>query len=177
MGGVNGGIMNAMKKFLRVALSVSLIWIMVLCSACAASRPDNYPFEPDKPAPAPHDGLFSSEHGTISFNGDGESIVIDFDSFLAELTGLPAGEHTGVYVFLSGDLPPHGSIPVRYDIAHELKITVGEQSAVINIGIASEDGASGQVGIDAATPERIPMLFCEDGRFFHIEFRKEPQSE
>jgi len=169
--------MNAMKKLLRVALSVSLIWIIVLCGACAASRPDNYPFEPDKPAPASHDGLFSSEHGTISFNGDGESIVIDFDSSLAELTGLPAGEHTGVYVFLSGDLPPHGSIPVRYDIAHELKITVGEQSAVINIGIASEDGASGQVGIDVVTHERIPMLFCENGRFFHIEFRKEPQSE
>ena len=59
-----------MKKLLRVALSVSLIWIIVLCGACAASRPDNYPFEPDTPAPAPHDGLFSSEHGTGQIIGN-----------------------------------------------------------------------------------------------------------
>ena len=89
------------------------------------------------------------------------------------MTGLPEGEHTGTYVFLSGDLPPHGSIPVRYDTAHELRITVDGKSAVIDMGIAAEDGKSGQVGVNVVTPERIPMLFHQDGQFFHIQFQKE----
>ena len=159
------------KDFWRAALTGCLI-IMILCCACAGSKPDNYPYEPDTPAPAPHDGVFASEHGTMTFDGDGESIVIDFDSSLADLTGLPEGTQEGTYVFLSGELPPHGSIPVRYDIAHELRITVGERSAVIEMGLASEDGSSAQAGTDTVTPERIPMLFYEDGRSFHVEFRK-----
>ena len=109
----------------------------------------------------------------MQFNGDGESIVIDFDGELAALTGLPEGEHPGTYEFLSGDLPPHGSMPVRYDVAHELRISVGEQSAVIDMGLAAEDGKTGQVGVNVVTPERIPMLFHENGQFFHIAFLKE----
>ena len=95
---------------------------MVLCSACAASRPDNYPFEPDKPAPAPHDGLFSSEHGTISFNGDGESITFDFTPELQEATGLPGGEQNGSYVFLF----QHKQW--RYDKAERFRIAVSNVS-------------------------------------------------
>ena len=150
-----------------------LMSCLIFCCACGGSGKGNYPYEPDTPAPAAHDGRFSSEHGTLSFNGDGESVVIDFDAFLAGLTGLPEGEHTGSYAFLSGELPPHGSFPVRYDIAHELRISTEDQSTVVDVGIASEDGTSGQVGINVVTPDRIPMLFREDGRFFHLEFRKE----
>ena len=110
------------KKLWRAALSACLISIMVLCSACAASRPDNYPFEPDKPAPAPHDGLFSSEHGTISFNGDGESITFDFTPELQEATGLPGGEQNGSYVFLF----QHKQW--RYDKAERFRIAVSNVS-------------------------------------------------
>ena len=49
-------------------------------------------------------------------------------------------------MFLSGDLPPHGSIPVRYDIAHEMEITGGGQTAVITAGLASEDGKKKKIG-------------------------------
>ena len=31
---------------------------------------DNYPYEPDTPEPDPHDGLFTSEHGTL-LSGNG----------------------------------------------------------------------------------------------------------
>ena len=110
------------KKLWRAALSACLISIMVLCSACAASRPDNYPFEPDTPAPAPHDGLFSSEHGTISFNGDGESITFDFTPELQEATGLPGGEQNGSYVFLF----QHKQW--RYDKAERFRIAVSNVS-------------------------------------------------
>lgn len=139
----------------------------------STSNPGNMPYEPDRPAPAAHDDVFCSEHGTIRFQGDGTSIETAFDAKLSGLTGLPEGAQKGSYVFLSGDLPPHGSIPVRYDTAHELKITIGEQSAVIEIGIAAADGSSAQTGIDTVTPDRIPMLFHENGRFLDAIFVKE----
>ena len=91
----------------------------------------------------------------------------------AKLTGLSEGKQTGSYVFLSGDLPPHGSMPVRYDTAHELQINVGDQSAVIDMGIAAEDGKTAQSGVNTVTPVRIPMLFREADRFFDVTFLRE----
>ena len=136
-------------------------------------EPDNYPYEPDTPVPDPHTGLFVSEHGTMEFNGDGESILTDFDEELAELTGLPSGKQEGTYVFLSGNLPPHGSFDVRYDIAHEMNITIGDISVTIDAGIASEDGKTGTVGVNMVTPDRIPMLFRKDGKVFDVIFEKQ----
>lgn len=131
----------------------------------------NYPYEPNTPAPDPHNGTFVSEHGTMVFNGDGKTVVIDFDEELSELTGLPSGKEEGTYVFLSGDLPPHGSIDVRYDVAHELQISVRDVSTVVEVGLASEDGLSGTVGVDMVTEDRIPLLFKGD-RFFNVIFEK-----
>ena len=157
-----------MKKFLVFFLAVFLL------GGCSLTgeKQENIPYEPETPAPDPHDGVFVSGHGTMTFFGDGERIVTDFDDELAKLTGLPAGEQEGTYAFLSGNLPPHGSIQVRYDTAHEMRITVGEQSVVIDMGIAAEDGKNGQVGVDVVTPERIPMLFDTD-RFFNVTFLKD----
>lgn len=160
-------------KLSPVSCTVLLFAALFLLTGCSrpVSGPDNYPYEPDAPAPAAHVGTFISSHGTMKYNGEGESVAIDFDRELAELTGLPEGPWEGTYAFLSGDLPPHGSVPVRYDIAHEMRITVGGQSAVIDLGLASEDGRTGQVGVNMVTPERIPMLFSGDS-FFTVEFRK-----
>ena len=151
--------------------------IMFLFAGCSPADPDpnpgNYPYEPDTPASSAHVGIFTSEHGSLRFDGDGKSIAVDLDGELAKLTGLPKGKHEGTYVFLSGNLPPNGSFPVRYDIAHEMQIKAGSKSVVIDLGLASEDGQSGQVGVNAVTPERIPMLFHEDGRFFSVVFEKQ----
>ena len=166
-----GGEIMKNRSVQKAGLLLAALMLLIACTACGW-EPDNIPYEPDTPAPAPHDGLFVSEHGTMTFSGDGESIVIDFDEELAALVGLPAGEQEGMYVFLSGDLPPHGSMPSRYDVAHELRITVGEQSSVIAIGIASEDGKTAVSGTGIVTPARIPMLFRGD-RSFSVVFRKE----
>ena len=48
----------------------------------------------------------------------------------------------------------------------------GEESAVIDMGIASEDSSVGQTGVGVVTPERIPMLFFEDGKSFCVAFEK-----
>ena len=154
--------------------AILLLLTLALCAGCSFPgwEPDNMPYEPDTPAPAAHEGIFVSEHGSMAFDGDGEHVAYDFDEALAALTGLPAGEQEGTYVFLSGDLPPHGSVPVRYDTAHELRITVGEQSAVIELGIAAEDGKTASSGTGTVTPGRIPLLFSGDG-FFSVVFVKE----
>ena len=166
-----------MKKGFILILAAAL-----LCAGCACGSQgdeeilDNYPYEPDTPVPDAHEGVFVSEHGTMTFPGDGESVVIDFDGELAALTGLPEGEHEASYVFLSGNLPPHGSFPVRYDTAHELQLTVDGQSAVIDMGLAAEDGSTASSGVDTVTPERIPMLFSGED-FFSVVFLKEDGSQ
>lgn len=146
--------------------------LLILCTGCGFGDPNpgNMPYEPDTPAPAAHDGLFVSEHGSMRFSGDGTGVELDFDAELAGLTGLPEGKQTGSYVFLSGDLPPHGSMPVRYDTAHELQIDAGGVSAVIDMGIASADGKTAESGVNTVTPERIPMLFHGDSGFFDVTF-------
>ncbi len=167
--------MNMKKTFIRpivLLMLAVLILIFAGCSPGGIGGADNYPYEPDTPAPDAHEGVFSSDHGTMTFSGDGESIVLNIDDELAGLTGLPGGEHEGTYVFLSGDLPPHGSFPVRYDIAHEMMITVGESSAVIDMGTATPDGKSATFGVNTVTPEKIPMLFKNEDGFFTIEFNK-----
>lgn len=161
------------KKILPKAISLLFAAVLFL-DGCAGGNEmlDNYPYEPDTPAPAAHEGTFESEHGTMVFSGDGESIEIDFDEELAGLLDLPSGKCEGTYVFLSGDLPPHGSFPVRYDTAHEMQINIGEKSVVVDMGVAAPDGSTAQIGVNTVTPEYIPMLFHPDGSFFHIEFVK-----
>lgn len=167
-----------MKKGLRIVgiiLLAVLLLIVLLFYVDRKQREqlDNYPYEPDTPAPDPHDGTFVSQHGKMTFNGDGESLVFNFDEELAELAGLPVGEQTGTYVFLSGNLPPHGSIDVRYDIAHEWQISLDDTSVVIDLGEASADGSTASVGINTVTDTRIPLLFKKNGKFFNVIFEKE----
>ena len=174
MNRINQDIEPEWRKSIKTVFFL-LVTALLLCGCSLPGKkenPGNYPYEPDTPVPAPHDGTFVSEHGSLRFNGDNETVMIDFDEELSEQTGLPQCEQKGTYVFLSGNLPPNGSFPVRYDIAHEMQITVGKQTAVIDMGIAAEDGKSGQVGVNVVTPERIPMLFSADGGFFSVVFQK-----
>ena len=139
----------------------------------------NMPYEPDTPAPVPHEGVFVSEHGTMTFSGDGESVIIDFDMALAECLGLPEGEQEAKYVFLSGVLPPHGNVPVRYDVAHMVRIVAGEgdesRSADINIGRYSDGSFS--TGTGCTTSDRITffMDWKDDGDWEAVDFLKQEE--
>ena len=166
-----------LKKFLIGSLAV------VLLVACAigvfgfingrGEQLDNYPYEPDTPAPDPHNGMFVSEHGTMTFNGDGETVELDLDDELSRLIGLPAGKYTAEYCFLSGDLPPHGSMPIRYDVAHELSLSAEDKTVVVDVGIAADNGSTATVGTNMVTPERIPLLFQDENRkWFTVFFNK-----
>ena len=139
----------------------------------------NMPYEPDTPAPVPHEGVFVSEHGTMTFSGDGESVIIDFDGALAECLGLPEGEQEAKYVFLSGVLPPHGNVPVRYDVAHMIRIVAGDgdenRSADINIGRYSDGSFS--TGTGCTTSDRITffMDWKDDGDWEAVDFLKQEE--
>ena len=58
----------------------------------------------------------------MTFSGDGSHVTIDFDKELSECLGIPEGKQEAEYEFLSGYLPPHGEVPVRYDVAHIFKL-------------------------------------------------------
>ena len=67
-----------------------------------------------------------------------------FDKELSECLGIPEGKQEAEYEFLSGYLPPHGEVPVRYDAAHIFKLYnagdgTSEFSSEIEIGLY-EDG-------------------------------------
>ena len=106
-----------MKK--TVVLIVLAISLLLLLSACGAK---DQPPDPGTPEPPAHDGVFTSEYGTMTFKGDGESIAFDFTPELQEATGLPGGEQSGTYVFLF----QHGQW--RYDKAERFRIFASDAS-------------------------------------------------
>ena len=106
-----------MKK--TVVLIVLAISLLLLLCACGGR---DQPPDPGTPEPPAHDGVFTSEYGTMTFNGDGESITFDFTPELQEATGLPGGEQSGTYVFLF----QHGEW--RYDKAERFRISASDAS-------------------------------------------------
>ena len=162
-----------MKHMKRILL---ILTALLVCAACfymlflrSPRDGGNYPPVPDTPAPDPHNGLFVSEYGSMEFNGDDTTVIIDFGPELAELSGLPEGRQEGTYTFLSGDLPPHGSFDIRYDAAHEICITAGESTAVIDLGIVTEDGTV-EKSLQMVTPESIPMVLFKDKKPIAVVF-------
>ena len=150
------------RRFLRIlTLAALCAGLMLVTCGCGGTRDNgNYPYEPDTPAPAPHEGTFVSEHGTMRFNGDGESVVIDFDEDLARCLGLPAGEQAASYAFCSGNLPPHGYVEIRYDVAMTLRLTVGEGDSAVSVLVdvgKYEDGHF-YTGTNCTTADRITFF-------------------
>ena len=155
-----------------IALVMSLLLAVTMLTGCVGAGSPNMPYEPDTPAPDPHNGVFVSDHGTMEFNGDDKTVIADFDSELAELLGLPEGKQELTYVFISGDLPPGGSVDVRYDVAHELRLSTADASVVVEMALVHEDG-SVTLGVDTVTPERIPMYFRTDEGPLNVIFYKQ----
>ncbi len=102
------------KTVVLIALAISLLLLL-----CACGGRDQPP-DPGTPEPPAHNGVFTSEYGSMTFNGDGESITFDFTPELQEATGLPGGERSGSYVFLF----QHGQW--RYDKAERLRISASD---------------------------------------------------
>jgi hypothetical protein len=154
-----------MKTPRLLCVFLCLALLAALGGCFGPPKPENRPYEPDTPAPPPMSGTFAAEGSSMTFNGDGSTILLDLTPEFARRAGLPEGHSEGTYAFTQ-DLPPYGHVSVRYDTAHTLVITLGEgeerQETVLDIGYASEDGASATVYIGAVTDQRIPILFTEE---------------
>lgn len=145
-------------------LFVSIAFMLAL-SGCGNGGPiggdtGNRPYEPDTPSPAPHDGKFVSDFGTMTFNGDGKTVIIDFDKELAGRLGLPDGEQQAQYEFRSGYMSPVGYVDVRYDVAMTFWITVGsgDDSVTVMVDIGKYEDGNFYTGTDCTTAERITFF-------------------
>lgn len=93
----------------------------VLCSIimlCGCGAKD-LPADTDTPWPANHNGVFTSEYGSMTFNGDGKSVTVNFNDELSEAVSFPKGELEGEYAFTF----QHGLW--RYDRADSFEIIIG----------------------------------------------------
>ena len=115
--------MRTKWKFVTFVLTAVLL--SVLLAGCFS---DDSPPDDGTPAPSKLNGVFSSEYGTLEFNGDGRSIKVQINEEFAKLSGLPAGKSEGTYVFLF-----HNE-EYRYDKAEYFRIMIGDQSYQFNNG-------------------------------------------
>ena len=137
------------KTVVLIALAISLLLLLCACGG------RNQPPDPGTPEPPAHDGVFTSEYGTMTFNGDGESITFDFVPEMAEITGLPEGEQRGSYVFLF----QHGQW--RYDKAERFRISASDESYdFINVFTVTDENT---IAIQSPINGEETILFIKGG--------------
>lgn len=106
--------MKKVFSFILVAL--------IMCSLVGCSRPSDNPPQTNEPEPEKLTGTYVSEkYGFLAFNGDGNSVEVQFKNPLAETLGLDEEIHSGTYVFrfFNG--------AYRYDYAEDLTIYIGDE--------------------------------------------------
>ena len=164
-----------MKKTLKIAaiiLLVLAVFFGLMYVLSKREKEEDYSFEPDSPEPLPHNGVFTCDYGTMTFNGDGKTVILDAGAYFSRITGIPEGKNEGVYEFLDWAIPPQETKPIRYDMAHKLRIMIDEESYVLEIGIASEDHQSSTGVNGTVTDKRIPIVYIDDYKFYSMIFRK-----
>ncbi len=107
------------KKGLIILLSV----LMILVSACTVSN--DKPPQTDKALPSPLNGDFKSGLAHFSFNGDGESVFVDFEPSYALEIEAPNNTHYH-YVFMWYNFGKY-----RYDLATRLVLTYEDDDPFI----------------------------------------------
>ena len=103
------------KTVILIAAAIALL------TGCAAEQPP----PADSPEPPAHSGKFVSEYGSMTFNGDGESITDCFEDAFATEAGFPLGECEATYVF------KFQQKAYRYDKAEYLCIYIGEKEFLL----------------------------------------------
>ncbi|NLG10926.1 MAG: hypothetical protein GX562_05300 [Coriobacteriaceae bacterium] len=96
--------------------------LLLLLSLISCTRSTHLPPKNDTPEPPPHVGVFVSECGSMTFNGDGQTVAIDFSDELAQALDLASGKASGTYVFkfYNGQW--------RYDDADEFSLFIDGRS-------------------------------------------------
>jgi hypothetical protein len=87
----------------------------------------------------------------MTFNGDGQSVIIDFSDELAKALGFADGRGEGIYEFL------WFHSPWRYDDAEQFMLTVDGESCVLRnmLGGTDEDTITLILSIEGEKTELI----------------------
>lgn len=102
-----------MKQLPVIAILIILCVILAGCIPRSNDRPP----DPGTPLPPPHEGSFISNYGSMTFNGDGKTVFIDFSPEFLEVLDNPPNEETYYYVFTW-----YSFGICRYDTATDYKI-------------------------------------------------------
>ena len=131
------------------------VLLLVLLTGCRIL--DGPPKEPDTTDPPPHSGVFVSEYGTLTFPGDGESIILDLDGELAAAMGLPEGKCEGTYQFMA-NTPPH-VYEYRYDQANELHLYIDGSTYKLYNSMGTTDENTLKLRVVTKEGKSVQLLF------------------
>ena len=134
---------------------------LIFCLLFAGCGPKSYdgPPDPGTPAPPPHEGSFISEYGTMTFNGDGETVYIDFSPEFLDVLNNPPNEETYSYAFTW-----YSFGECRYDVATEFKIhnEVSDISLTFSLYLEGEGTSKDKIAFSYPTPGDQSVIFIRD---------------
>ncbi len=70
----------------RKSCVIFLLCIFLLSLTSCMKDSGNRPYEPDGPAPDPHDGVFVYEDSSLTFNGDSQSVALSLKGELCVMS-------------------------------------------------------------------------------------------
>lgn len=105
----------------RLKLSLIIILLAFICSSTACVHIDKPP-DDGSPWPENLNGVYLSDFGKLSFNGDGTSVTFELTEDFADLICMPSEQIDGTYVFLFGNKS------WRYDKAESFRLDCNEAS-------------------------------------------------
>ena len=141
-----------MKQF---PVFIITIIICLLFTGCGPKSYDGPP-DPGTPEPPYHDGSFISEYGTMTFNGDGETVYIDFSPEYLEVLDNPPNEETYSYAFTWYSFGES-----RYDVATEFNIhnNASDTSLTFSLYLEGEGTTKDKIAFSYPTPEDQIVVF------------------
>ncbi|MDD2586521.1 MAG: hypothetical protein PHR65_05695 [Syntrophomonadaceae bacterium] len=102
------------KRYFCVIIVSTLCGLLI--ASCGPKSNDGPP-DSGKPVPPPHSGTFVGEYGSLTFNGDGETVHINLNDDLLEAMGNPPNDVDYTYYFKWYNFGP-----CPYDVAPELSL-------------------------------------------------------
>jgi hypothetical protein len=135
-----------------------IITSIIICFLFAGCGPKSYdgPPDPGTPKPPSLDGIFMSEYGTMTFNGDGETVYINFSPEYLEILDNPPNEATYSYSFTW-----YSFGECRYDVATEFKLHNNESDTSLNFSLylEGEGTTKDRIGFSYPTPDVQNIVF------------------
>lgn len=126
--------MNKGMAPLHIALTTLFLCLLIMVAGCQKSN--DAPPDPGTPEPLPLEGVFSSDYGTLTFDGDGKTVHVSLTPEYLIILDNPPNNDDYEYVFCWYSF---GSC--RYDVATELYLyhLQSDTSITFSLGINTSE--------------------------------------